>query len=287
MTETLIPPPRNLYSVTTLIKEAMGKGDALVGWAAKVVAERAWEDHEILAAYVKAGKREEGLKWLKEARWQKTKKAQYRGKQLHTAAEQLALGQPVVGIEEIHLPWVFQYQRFLDEHAPEFLMAEAPVYNLTQMYAGTLDGVVKLARTELGFKRILFDVKTTDTGPNDVNESGRKKARHPFIEVALQCTAYSRAEFVGLDPARRNDGKGGKRTYSFDELTRTEPMMEVDGAICLVVSPVDYEIRTIAIDDEVWRSFLYCREVARYRLEISKRVIGPVVTTTAGEVAAA
>lgn len=284
MTETLIPAPLNLYSVTTLIKEAMGKGDALVGWAAKVVAERAWDDHDILAAYVRSGKREEGLKWLKEARWQKTKKAQYRGKQLHTAAEQLALGQPVTGIEDIHLPWVFQYQRFLDEHAPEFLMAEAPVYNLTQMYAGTLDGVVKLGA--MRNLKVLFDVKTTDTGPHDVNESGRPKARHPFIEVALQCTAYARAEWVGLDPARRADGKQGRRTYAFDELMRKEPMMEVDGAICLVVSPVDYEIRTIAIDDEVWRSFLHCREVARYRLEISKRVIGPVITTTGQEVAA-
>jgi len=287
MTETLIPEPLNLYSVTTLIKEAMGKGDALVGWAAKVVAERAWDDYEILAAYVNSGRREEGLKWLKEARWQKTKKAQYRGKQLHTAAEQLALGHPVTGVEEIHLPWVFQFQRFLDDHAPEYLMAEAPVYNLTQMYAGTLDGVVKLGRTELSTRRILMDVKTTDTGPNDVNESGRKKARHPFIEVALQCCAYSRAEWVGLDSARRADGKQGRRIYTYDELTRKEPMMEVDGAICLVVSPVDYEIRTIAIDDEVWRSFLHCREVARYRLEISKRVIGPVVTTTTGEEVAA
>jgi hypothetical protein len=289
MTQTEMVPTRNLYSVTTLIKEAMGKGDALVGWAAKVVAERAWNDHEILAAYVKAGKREEGLKWLKGARWEKTQKAQYRGKQLHTAAEYLALGKTVeeAGVAEIHLPWVFQFQRFLDDHAPEYLMAEAPVYNLTQMYAGTLDGVIRLPFTELGTLRVLMDVKTTDTGPNDVNESGRPKARHPFIEVALQCCAYSRAEYVGLDPARRNDGKAGRRVYTFDELTKTEPMMEVDGAICLVVSPVDYEIRTIAIDDEVWRSFLHCREVARYRLEISKRVIGPVVTTVREGVSAA
>lgn len=286
MTQTEMIPSRNLWSVTTLIKEAMGKGDALVGWAAKVVAERAWDDHAILAAYVEAGKREEGLKWLKDARWQKTKKAQYRGKQLHSAAEALGLGQPVVGIEEIHMPWVFQYQRFLDEHAPEFLMVEAPVYNLTEHYAGTCDGVVKLARAGLDAP-VLFDVKTTDTGPHDVNDSGRPKARHPFIEVALQCCAYARAEFVGLDAARRADGKGGRRQYAFDELTRTAPMMEVAGAICLVVSPVDYEIRTIAIDDEVWQAFLHCREVARFRMFTSKRVIGPVVTATAGEVAAA
>lgn len=273
-----------LYSVTTLIGEAMGSGDALVGWAAKVVAERAYDQHGILEAYVKSGERADGLKWLKEARWQKTKRAQYRGKQLHTAAEALALGQPVVGIEEIHMPWVAQYQKFLDEHTPEFLMAEAPVYNLSQRYAGTLDGVVKL-RSTLGDLNILFDVKTTDTGPNDITDSGYPKARHPFPSVALQCVAYSRAEFVGLDPARRNDGKRGRRYYEFDELTRVEPMMEVDGAICLVVSPVDYEIRTIAIDDEVWQSFLHVREVARYNLQISKRVIGPVVTTMKEEVA--
>lgn len=275
-----------LYSVTTLIKEAMGKGDALVGWAAKVVAERAYDDESILRAYVEKGQRDAGLKWLKGARYEKTGKAQYRGKQLHSAAEALALGQEPVGIEEIHLPWVHQYMRFLEKHEPEFLMAEAPVYNLTQRYAGTLDGVVKLGGTELGSQHILFDVKTTDTGPHDVTETGRLKARHPFPEVALQCVAYSRAEHVGVDPARRNDGKGGKRTYTFDQLTKTEPMMEVDGAVCLVVSPVDFEIRPIAIDDEVWRSFLHCREVARFRLQIAKRVIGPVVTTTREEAAA-
>ena len=61
---------RRLWSVTTLIKAGLGVGEALVGWSAKVTAQRAYDDLEVLAAYSLKGKRADAVKWLTEARWQ-------------------------------------------------------------------------------------------------------------------------------------------------------------------------------------------------------------------------
>jgi hypothetical protein len=254
-----------LYSVTTLIKEGLGTGKGLVYWNAHTPAAWAADHLDAFTALVKVD-RDQAIKTAMDARWTKSGKAAARGTDLHAAAEQLALGQQPDVAEEI-LPYVDQYIGFLEKHEPEFLMSEAPVYAPAQQYAGTCDGIMVL-----GGKTVIFDIKTTDKGLD-------AKSRPPYAEVALQLAAYSRAELVGILSEKRESNYGRYYVYSPDQ--HHEPMPAVDGAVCIVVSPFDCRVVPVRIDDEVFRAFLHVRECARWQIDISKRVLGPEITTAA------
>lgn len=255
--------PIRLWSVTTLLKLGMGTSDPLVNWAVGTTAEYALDNAQALGGL----DREAALDTLKRARYRKSGKASARGTELHAAAEKLALGvSPEVDVQI--LPYVEQYKRFLEEHTPTFLMAEAPVYNPSKFYAGTLDGIMLLDE-----QRVVFDIKTTDRGPTS------DKSRPPYPEVALQLSAYRRAELVGVLSEQRY--ASGKRYYLYDEHAHHEPMPETDGAVCIVVSPEDYTITPVRTDDEVFRCFIAARECARFQVDVSKRVFGPQITTKA------
>ena len=263
---------QRLWSVTTLVGAGTPK-EALVGWAARVTAERAVDKHRTLDAMIEDGDRAATLKWLTDARWEKSGSAAHRGTEVHKIIESYALGQtPEVPVE--FEPWHQQIRRFLDDHQPEFVASEAPVYNLELGYAGTMDMILKV-----GGATVITDAKTTDKTPD-------ARSRPPYGEVALQLCAYSRAEQVGVSPATMRS-HGGRRYYIYDPALEYEPMPDLDGAFALVISPVDYVFVPTRIDDEVWRSFLAVREVARWNLDISRRVFGPPVTPTAKEAAAA
>lgn len=260
------PPQQKLWSVTTLIKLGLGTSDPLVNWAVNTTAGAAYDRIKILNQFAEDGDRDGAVKWLAGQRWQKSGKAAARGTDLHTAAERLALGQPVE-VEDHILPYLEQYQRFLKEHRPRFLMAEAPVYSPTFGYAGTLDAVMELQGVPL-----VADVKTTEHGPDAVNERGDPKARPPFPEVALQLVGYRHAEWVGLLSERRY--AQGKRYYLFDPTAAHEPMPETEGAVCIVISPYDYTVTTIRTDEVVWRAFRHVIACARWTVETSRQVVG-------------
>lgn len=250
-----------LWSVTTLLNAGVPKQNQLSGWAARITAERAYDDFSILRAFVEKQQRTEGVDWLKSARWQTTRKATARGSALHKAAEQYALGF-TPEVEERIMPFVMQYRRFLTEHAPTFLAAEAPIYNLTERYAGTMDGVI-----EIEGKTVLLDVKTHEKDDDAAS-------RPPYPDVALQLVAYARAERVGVDPAQRRE-YNGRRYYIWTPQAAWVPMPELDGAVCLAISPWDYQLVPVAIDDEVWEGFVAARSMARWTLQTSQRVLGP------------
>jgi hypothetical protein len=252
--------------VTSLLSAGLPK-PALVGWAAKVTAEYAIDNAEWIAASVREGKRDEVLETTKKARFRKSQEASVRGTEVHAAAEALNLGtEPQV--DESILPYVEQYRRFLHDHTPTFEAAEAPVYNLTWHYAGTLDAIAIIDG-----RRCVLDVKTTDRPPG-------KGARPPYPEVALQLCAYSRAEGVGVNPERVQVSHG-RRYYVLNDPSELEPMPEIEGAFALVVSPYDYQLVPVAIGEDVWTMFLHVREVARWAGEVSRTVLGPPATPRA------
>lgn len=258
--------PLRLWSVTTLLKLGMGTSDPLVNWAVKTTAEYAIDQRDAWTPLAEAD-RDGALELLTKARYRKSGKASARGTDLHHAAEQLALGVPPDVDTEI-LPYVEQYRRFLEEHQPEFVMAEAPVYSPSRFYAGTCDGVIVIDG-----QRVVFDIKTTEHAP----DSGR--SRPPYAEVALQLAAYRRAELVGVLSEMRY--AYGKRYYLFDPDGAHEPMPETDGAVCVVVSPFDYTLTPVRTDDEVFRCFIAARECARFQVDVSKRVFGPQIAARA------
>lgn len=258
--------PAKLWSVTTLIKQGLGTAEPLVNWAVTATAGAAYDRYKILRQFIEDEDRDGAVKWLADQRWQKAGKAMARGTELHKAAEKLALGQPPE-VEDHIVPYLDQYRRFLEEYQPTFLMAEAPVYNPTLGYAGTLDGVVVLDGEPL-----VADIKTTEWGPDALTPAGKPKMRPPYPEVALQLVAYRRAELVGLLSERR-EAQGG-RYYLFDHEQQHEPMPETAGAVCVVVSPFDYTVTLVRTDELVWRSWRHVIACARWQVETSRQVIG-------------
>lgn len=268
---------RQLWSATTLISNGVPK-PALVGWAAKMTAEYAIVNYAALGPMIEADP-DGAKKLLMGARFNTNNRAATRGNDVHAALEQIALG-ITPKIEGEAAPYVEQFRLFLDEHKPEYLLAEAPVYNPEHNYAGTLDGVVTFPQPVKAGKTgpFVLDVKTTDKP---------KRARRygpPYPEVALQLTAYRRATLIGLDAAVKVEAKSD-RFYSYDDqVTRTAPMIETVGGLCLVVSPFDYELVPIRTDEVVWESFLSVAESARWTLETSKQVVGKRIDPPVQEV---
>jgi len=254
----------NLWSVTTLTKLGLGTSGGLVNWQVGEVAGAAYDRFQILRQFVDDKDREGAVKFLRDQPWAATRKAAARGTDVHRAAEQYALGQ-TPDVEPHIMPYVEQYVRFLEEHRPTFLMAEAPVYNPTHGYAGTCDGIV-----ELQGQPVVFDIKTTQHGP----DSG--KSRPPFPEVALQLVAYRRAEHVGVLAEQRY--ASGKRYYVFNPDSEHEPMPETEGSVCLVISPQDYMVVPVRTDDTVWNAWRHVMEAARWQVHTSQDVFGPPLT---------
>lgn len=260
-----------LVSATTLIKDALGTSPGLVNWAVNTTAEAAYDRLKIVQQYVEDCDREGAVKFLRDQRWAKTGAAAARGTDVHRIAEQWHLGRDTPLAEDmpeeqfkVIAPYIDQYRRFLEEFKPEFLMAEAPVYNLTMRYAGTLDGIAVIDG-----KPVVVDIKTTAHGP----DSG--KSRPPFPEVALQLTLYRRSELVGLLADRKEIQY--RRYYVFDPDAHTEPMPEVEGGVCIVVSPEDYMVIPVDTSERIWKVCRHVIQVAKYQTETSKAVFGPAI----------
>lgn len=250
--------PIKLWSVTTLVRMALGEGPGLVNWKIGQVAEAAIQKRGLIAKMIEEDGPEETARWLGSFARRRTAKAQIRGTDIHAAVEAIALGHQPVITPEIE-PYVAQYRRWLEVWQPTFLLAEAPVYNLTHRYAGTCDGVM-----ELEGHRLLFDYKTTEHPP------GGEKKRPPWPEVALQLVAYAHAEEVGVLAEQRYEG--GKRYYVYDPTARHEPMPEVEGALCIVISPYDCLAVPVAITEEVWEAWLSVQDVARWQQQTSRGI---------------
>jgi hypothetical protein len=257
--------PLKLWSVTTLIKQGLGESGSLVGWKVSTTAKTAVKDHTIVSAMLERGDTQAAIAHIRGASDRHARRRAEEGTLVHAAFEALALGQQAPPLPQELEPYRAQYDRWLAHFQPEFLLAETPVYNITHRYAGTLDGILRL-----GDHRLLFDYKTTEHAP----DSG--KQRPPFTEVALQLAAYKHAEEVGLISEQRY--ASWKRYYLYNPDQAHEPMPQVDGALCIVVSPYDCNAHAIAVHQDVWEGFLDVCEAARWQLTGSRGVIGPALT---------
>ncbi len=256
--------PLRLWSVTTLLRLGLGTSDPLVSWAVRTTAEAAIDKRSILDAMLKEDDRAGAIKYLTDARWNATGKAMARGTDLHKAAEARALGQkPDIAPE--NAPLLEQYDNFLAAFQPEFVMAEAPVYNPQAGYAGTLDAIVRIDG-----KLVVCDIKTTAHGKDS------EKMRPPYPEAPLQLAAYRHATELGLLAERRY--VSGKRYYVYETQAHHETMPETDGAVCIVISPDDYMVVPVRTDESVYGFFRHVVEAARWQVSASKEAFGPPIT---------
>jgi hypothetical protein len=271
--------PHRLWSTTTLIDQGLPK-EALKWWARNTTAEYAVTNARMIAQLVEGGNADEALTLVKAAMGKTRRAAAFRGSQLHKAAEMLAYGEPLGdefrGIE----PYVDQYRRFLNDHRPIYKLAEAPVYNATERYAGTLDSIVELPAYPN--RDLLMDAKTSDK-PRDT-EGGKP----PYPEIALQLVAYAHAEWVDPRPGSARMGNWqGRRYYVVDDFGHPLlPMPKVEGALALAIFPDNYTLQPVVIDETVWQAFLHVREVARWALVTSHNVLGKPIDPAFEEAAA-
>lgn len=251
---------RRLWSVTTLIKMALGTSYPLVNWNCEQTALASILYRNTLDAMLKDGTQDEAVKWLAKKRWDVTERAQIRGSDVHRAAEQIALGIEPTIVEGTEA-YVTQLVRWLSKWKPEFLLAEAPVYNVEHAYAGTLDGIMRIDD-----RNFVIDYKTTNKGPE-------AKSRPPYPEVALQLCAYAHAESVGVLSEQRYDSFR-QRYYLYDEMVEHEKLPQIDGALCIVISPVDCYAVMTSIGPKVWRAWLHVLAMAQWQDDGSKQVFG-------------
>lgn len=245
------------WSVTTILR-AFPK-DALKWWAARMVAEYAFDEAKVWLGM----RRDTAIDHLKREPLRYTGQRADFGSTAHAVAEALALGRPLPPFDDIDqrrtarnfLDWRERFE--VEFHATEF-----SVYSRRQRYAGTADNIVTIPLKVLDevwadhpwdsadgkVIRLLGDYKTG----GDVLE---RKGIYP--EVSLQLNAYANADFVGLT--------GGSEA----------PLGHLDGAYALHLGPAGWRMVPVRLGDDVFRAFLYVREVFRFTEVISKDVLGP------------
>jgi hypothetical protein len=225
------------WSVTTIIGGGLPK-PVLVNWAKKFTAEYAVNHFDAFSTLV--GDDPAGaIEWLKGAAFRDRDKKADLGSAVHAASEAFKLGKPMPDWSPLVKPHMLQYVAFLEEYRPKILAAEASVYNRSQSYAGTLDAIASF-----GKRKLIYDIKT---------------GKGVYPEVGLQLAAYRYAEFIGLPDGSERE------------------MPKVDGCAVLHLTDQGYDFREVQADEDIFRSFLYVREVFRFQDSVAKHVLGPTI----------
>lgn len=267
-----------LWSVTTLIG-ALDK-PALQYWSAEQTAIAAHDLYKTWVEISKSSGRDEAIDWLKRARFrvqpgQRT--AADLGTAVHAACEEYALTGTRPDVDAEVSPFLDQFDKWLHDFQPEYQATEVAVYHPGYGYAGTCDCFVTI-----GGVRFIGDYKSTRTA---FDKKGNPAPAYP--EVALQLAAYRYAEKAAMWRPRRFEAF--RRRYyllSPAELEQAADVPEVDHGLCIKITPEHCIAYPIECGPEVFESFLYVTEAARWQFEQSKRVIGAPLVPPGAEAAA-
>jgi len=254
------------YSVTTLIG-ALDK-PALLYWAAEEAAKCAVKSANSLSGRIEEEGEAAVIKWIRDARFRPLKGARSAselGTAVHDSVEKYALTGVKPDVDEEVQPFLDRFDEWAQLWQPKYIAAEAAVYNKTYGYAGTLDAIA-----EIDGQKVLLDYKSSrkSVGSDD-------KPTKPYPEAALQLSAYRYAELIATWRARRFE-KYRRRYYLLndDEQDMGVPMMKLDGAVVLHLTPEHAELYPVKADEQVFEKFLYCIEVFDWANDLAKSVIG-------------
>ncbi len=212
--------------VTTIINGGVPK-PALVGWAARSVAERVIARRKILTEL----NDDEIMNILRGVPYEERDIAAGRGTEVHHLAAELARGKEITVPDEL-LGHVDAYSSWHTAWQPAGMIVEATVLNRQYSYMGTLDAIATLP--ELGLT--LFDIKTGRSGV--------------FAETALQLAAYGHAEALLLV-----DDAGAVVEH---------PMPAIDSYAALWLGTDSWEFYPMDVDEEAFRAFLYAGGIHRW-----------------------
>ena len=253
------PLPPHEFEVIS-VTSALGAGVAkpwLVGWAAKVTAEAAIEDHDIVGAMLAKGKEKEAIAHVKGARFANSGAKADRGTIVHGALESYLAGKPLsqetveAQLKEARVPlgmWkstaamIAGLMEFLYDHEPEVYWSESTVYSRTHGYAGTPDLIARM-RVGDSLLPVVIDVKTS---------------ARIYNETAAQLVAYARADFVGQD-----DGTESPLVPSHTVDGEQLPGRIEHGIVVRPTASGKYEKAVFTLTDEVFDFFLGALAVAR------------------------
>lgn len=246
---------RTFWSVTTIMKCL--DTPAFQYWAAEETAKAALRNERSWQAIREEQGDEEAIRWLTGARFRKGKGARTAtelGEEIHKKAEQWVLtGQRPKCDREV-TPFLDRFGEWLDRFQPSYEAAEVVVYDPQFGYAGTLDAILIIDGV-----RAVADYKTSRT---NVDRQG--KLTTPYSEVSLQLAAYRFAEFAAIWRPRRTE-VFRRRYYLLSDAERAQavPVPEVDGGLCIFITPERCEAYVVRCDRAVHMAFLYVLEADR------------------------
>jgi hypothetical protein len=225
--------------VTTIVKNGVPKGDALVGWAAKSTAQYAVDHAATLAEMGPAARYEKLLK----ARYEDRDTAANRGTAVHRLGEALLRGEsPMVPAELVG--HVESYAKFLDEFQFEAVHVEFGCISYRFGRSGTADVCGWLTHPDMGRILGLLDVKTSRSGI--------------FGEVALQLAGYLFADYWHIDGVE------------------TEPLA-VDGCFALHVRADGYSLHPLEVTEEEHRMLWHAQCLGTWAKDSRDLVGEPII----------
>lgn len=202
----------------------------------------------------KLSERDLALRWIKGAADRHRDAAAEKGTAVHGQAEQMVLlyareaarlsleGEAIAAWPEEIAAWQPGFIGWINRYQPEFLAAEATVFNRAQAYAGTLDTIIRLTLPDGRTIVVIVDFKT---------------GKDVYAGVALQLSAYARAEFVGAPDART-------------ALAMPGPIDA--GAVLHLRADGTFRFQYVDISDPIFNAFLFAREIYRFNSQTAKTV---------------
>lgn len=191
----------DLRSVTTWISKGTPK-PALLNWKAKVTAEAAIDDYEIVGHMLAQGDpdnpasmraaRDKAIDHVKGASFRVGKQATDLGSKVHDIVEAILSDWPIPEHMPEAKPYIDAIRMFIDDWQPVLVRSEFPVFHRLYGYAGRCDAHLRFPL--LDDQEAFVDWKTTK--PND-------RGHGIYPEAAMQLSAYRHGEFLITDNGER------------------------------------------------------------------------------------
>ena len=244
--------------VTSIIG-MLPKQNFLGPWNAKMTAQLAVDSIEFIQDMA-ARDREGAVQYLSGAARRYTKIRADVGSEAHDLFERIMRGEYVGRVRSDLQPYVDHFREFLTAVNPEFVRAEDVAWSDTYGYAGSFDVCVYVCLDENG-------IPTPDrSGRKCLIMGDWKTGKNTYPDVALQLSAYERADFV-------MNGETGE----------VEPMPEFDGAAVLHITDETWAFKPVDTGDEVFAEFLRLRGTFDWDRDTSRKVIGKPIARKAGK----
>lgn len=254
------------WSVTTIL--GCLKAEGLLYWTAEEAAKAAVNSAASLQARIEEEGREAVIKWLRDARFRRAKgerTAAELGTEVHAACEAYALTGQRPDVDAEVQPFLDQFDRWAQEFQPVYQAAEVTVYSPSYGYAGTCDAFLTV-----GGVRCIVDYKSSRKSFDN-----RGNPTTPYPEVALQLAAYRHAEMAAVWRPRRME-QYRRRYYLLGAAERemAVPVPEVDTGLVIHITPDHCDAYPVECGPDIFESFLFVQEAARWQFQTSKTVIG-------------